>query len=84
MSYRHPQAYKALHTKGITTIALPYVDCIVWGHCGETLAFAGSKIWNEIPKEIRMAKTLHKHLATQRHSHHDSLVHLSLRECGDP
>ena len=37
MSYRHPQAYKALHTKGITTIALPYIDYIVWGQCGETL-----------------------------------------------
>ena len=23
------------------------------------MAFAGSKIWNEIPKEIRMAQTLH-------------------------
>ena len=37
MSYRHPQAYKALHNKGITTIALPYLDCIVWERCGETL-----------------------------------------------
>ena len=43
------------------------------------MAFAGtSKIWNEIPKEIRMAQTLHsfkehlkKHLAKQ---HYDSLV----------
>ena len=32
----------------------------------ETMAFAGSKIWSEIPKEIRMAQTLHKHLATQQ------------------
>ena len=32
MSYRHPQAYKALHT-----IALPYFDCIVWGQSGESL-----------------------------------------------
>ena len=38
----------------------------------KTMAFAGSKIWNEIPKEIRMAQTLHsfkehlkKHLAEQ-------------------
>ena len=37
------------------------------------MAFAGSKIWNEIPKEIGMAQTLHsfkeylnKHLATQQ------------------
>ena len=37
------------------------------------MAFAGSKIWNEVPKEIRMAQTLHsfkenlnKHLATQQ------------------
>ena len=37
MSYRHPQAYKALHTKGITTISLPHLDCIVWGQCGKTL-----------------------------------------------
>ena len=37
MSYRHPQVYKALHIKGITTTALPYLDCIVWGQCGETL-----------------------------------------------
>ena len=37
MSYRHAQAYKALHTKGISTIALPYLDCIAWGQCGETL-----------------------------------------------
>ena len=36
------------------------------------MAFAGSKIWNEIPKEIGMAQTLHsfkeylnKNLATQ-------------------
>ena len=34
---RHPQVYKALHTKGIPTIALPYLDCVVWGQCGETL-----------------------------------------------
>ena len=33
---RHPQACKALHTKGIPTIALPYLDCAVWGQCGET------------------------------------------------
>ena len=39
----------------------------------KTMAFAGSKIWNEIPKEIRMAQTLHsfkehlkKHLAEQQ------------------
>ena len=52
------------------------------------MAFAGSKRWNEIPKEIKIARTLHsfqehlnKHLATHsRHSHHDSLVH----ESGDP
>ena len=37
MSYRHPQAYKAFHTKGIPIIALPYLHCIVWGQCGETL-----------------------------------------------
>ena len=37
------------------------------------MAFAGSKIWNEIPKEIRMTQTLHsfkehpkKHLAEQQ------------------
>ena len=38
------------------------------------MAFAGSKIWNEIPKEIRMAQTLPsfkehlklKHLAEQQ------------------
>ena len=39
----------------------------------KTMEFAGSKIWNEIPKEIRMAQTLHsfmehlkKHLAEQQ------------------
>ena len=39
----------------------------------KTMAFAGSKIWNEIPKEIRMAQTLNsfkehlkKHLAEQQ------------------
>ena len=39
----------------------------------KTMVFAGSKIWNEIPKEIRMAQTLHsfkehlkKHLAEQQ------------------
>ena len=39
----------------------------------KTMAFAGSKIWNEIPKEIRMAQTLYsfkehlkKHLAGQQ------------------
>ena len=37
MSYRHPRVYKALHTKGIPTIALPYLDYIVRGQCGETL-----------------------------------------------
>ena len=37
MLYTHHQAYKALHTNGIPTIALPYLDCIVWGQCGETL-----------------------------------------------
>ena len=37
------------------------------------MSFSGSKIWNEIPTEIRMAQTLHsfkdqlkKHLATQQ------------------
>ena len=25
----------------------------------KTMAFAGSKIWNEIPKEIKIAQTLH-------------------------
>ena len=37
------------------------------------MAFAGSKIWNEISKEIRMAQTLHsfkehlkKHLAKEQ------------------
>ena len=34
---RHSQAYKALYTKGIPTIALPYLDCIVWGQFGEAL-----------------------------------------------
>ena len=24
-------------TKGITTVALPYLDCIVWEQCGEIL-----------------------------------------------
>ena len=37
MPYRHPQAYKALQTKGIPTTALPHLDYIVWGQCGETL-----------------------------------------------
>ena len=39
----------------------------------KTLSFSGSKIWNEIPTEIRMAQTLHsskdhlkKHLAAQQ------------------
>ena len=39
----------------------------------KTMAFVGSKIWNEIPKEIKMGQTLHsfkehlnKHLATQQ------------------
>ena len=39
----------------------------------KTMAFAGRKMWNEIPKEIRMAQTLHsfkehlkKHLAEQQ------------------
>ena len=39
----------------------------------KTVSFSGSKIWNEIPSEIRMAQTLHsfkdqlkKHLATQQ------------------
>ena len=39
----------------------------------KTMSFSGSKIWNEIPTEIRMAQTLHsfkdqlkKHLATQQ------------------
>ena len=39
----------------------------------KTMAFAGSKIWNEISKEIRMAQTLQsfkehlkKHLAEQQ------------------
>ena len=36
-SYRHPQAYKVLPTEGIPAIALSYLDCIVWGQCGETL-----------------------------------------------
>ena len=39
----------------------------------KTMAFSGSKIWNEMPKEIRLAQTLHsfkehpnKHLAKQQ------------------
>ena len=42
-------------------------------HFQKTMSFSGSKIWNEIPTEIRMAQTLHsfkdrlkKHLAAQQ------------------
>ena len=37
MSYRHPRTCKTLHTKGIPTIALPYLVCIVWRQCGQIL-----------------------------------------------
>ena len=54
------------------------------------MAFAGRNIWNEIPKEIRMAQTLHSFkehlkniLPNSRHSHHDSLIRSPYRCVGD-
>ena len=52
MSYRHPQTCKTLHTKEIPTIALPYLDCIVWGQCGETLKDRLQTLWNKTARTI--------------------------------
>ena len=49
---RHPQAYKALHTKGIPTIALPYLDCDVWRQCGETLKDRLQTLQNKTARTI--------------------------------
>ena len=53
------------------------------------MAFAGSNIGNEMPKEIKMARTLHsfkehlnKHLATQQAQSSSLIGSLSLREWG--
>ena len=53
----------------------------------KTMSFSGSKIWNEIPTEIRIARTLHsfkdhlkKHLATLN----DSMVCSCCGSMGDP
>ena len=48
MSYMHPQAYKALQTKGFPTIALSYLDYIVWRQCGETLKDILQTLQNKI------------------------------------
>ena len=57
----------------------------------KTMAFAGSKIWNKIPKEIGMAQTLHsfkehlkKHLAEQQARSSLLTDSLSLQRCGGP
>ena len=68
MSYRHPQAYKALHTKGITTIALPYLDCIVWGQCDETLKDRLQTLENKTActiAKLRYDETNHSKLLTE-------------------
>ena len=49
---RHPQVYKALHTKGIPTTALPYLDCVVWGQCDETLKDRLQTLQNKTARTI--------------------------------
>ena len=54
-----PQAYQALHTKGLPTIALQYIVepyfrycSIVWGQCGETLKDKLQTLQNKAARTI--------------------------------